>query len=113
MHDANIFCCFCCTCINLIIFTLNIVERITWRSHKLSCKREFSMGVNNTATDDTKKPGAELALIPEGTQVFIYPHHRVLNKIFPMILRNVFCLYLDKPLYKLTAFVPLSRCAVP
>src|SRR5260370_1274069 len=43
MYDANIFCCFCCICINLIIFTLNIVERITRRSYKLSCTREFSV----------------------------------------------------------------------
>jgi hypothetical protein len=74
--------------------------------------REFSMGINNTASNDNKKPGFEPALILEGKQEFIYAYHRVLNNIFPMILRNVFCMYLDTLLYKLTAFVPLFRTAV-
>src|SRR2546421_5540426 len=105
MDDTNIFYRTWLMHCRRVTLLLNIVVRITWKSNKLPYPFEFTIGINNTTTNNTKNPASERALILEGRQEFIYPYHRVLDNIIPIISRNVFCPCLDKPLYKLIAFI--------
>src|SRR5207248_1730968 len=110
--DALIFYCSRRTDRKRIPFAFCVVG-IAWRSHMLSCTHEFSIGIDDTAASDTKKPGSKGADKVEGRQGFIHPYHGVLNNIIPGVFGNVCCLFLDTPLHKLTAFVPLPRYGIP